>query len=567
MLYSKLLIPTMKEVPAEAEVISHKLMLRAGMIRKLAAGIYTYLPLGWRVIKKVSAIVREEMDRAGAQEILMPAVQPAELWVESGRWDYYGKELLRLKDRHEREFCIGPTHEEVITDLVRREVKSYRQLPMNLYQIQTKFRDEIRPRFGLMRGREFIMKDAYSFHKDTAQAEAEYWNMYETYKRIFTRCGLDFRAVEADPGNIGGSFSHEFHVLADTGEDFIASCKSCEYAANVEKSVCPPTAGAAKADMKPVEKVSTPGKKTVDEVSAFMGARPADLVKTLIYQADKEVVAALVRGDHELNEIKLKNLLGATEVALADKDAVERVTKAPSGFAGPVGLSGIKVYADNSVAGMSNFITGGNEADTHIRNVNLERDFKVDTFADLRKTMAGDPCPRCESGEIEIRKGIEVGHIFMLGTKYSKPMGCTFLDEDGSEKPMIMGCYGIGVGRTAASAIEQNNDEFGIKWPLPLAPFSVLVLPVNVKDQGVMDAAKGIYEGLKARGVEVLMDDRDERAGGKFKDADLIGFPVRVVIGEKNLKDGLVEIKVRATGEVVKVPEQDAVDKAMEAVR
>jgi prolyl-tRNA synthetase len=567
MLYSKMLIPTLKEDPAEAEVISHKLMLRAGMIRKLAAGVYTYLPLGLRVIKKVSQIIRDEMDRAGAQEVLMPAVQPAELWVESGRWDYYGRELLRMKDRHDREFCIGPTHEEVVTDLVRREVKSYRQLPMNLYQIQTKFRDEIRPRFGLMRGREFIMKDAYSFHKDTAQAEVEYWNMYETYKRIFTRCGLNFRAVEADPGNIGGSFSHEFMVLAETGEDFIASCNSCEYAANVEKAQCQAPEKAGGAEMKPVEKVNTPGKKTVEDVSSFMGVKPSELVKTLLYKAGDQVVAVLVRGDHELNEIKLKNLLGAAEVALADREAVERITKAPSGFAGPVGLTGVKVYADHSVSAMVNFITGGNEADTHLRNVNLVRDFKVDTFADLRKVMAGDPCPKCGAGKIEIFKGIEVGHIFMLGTKYSKSMGCTFLDDDGSEKPMIMGCYGIGVGRTAAAAIEQNHDGNGIKWPAPLAPFDALVLPLNVNDKGVTEAAEKIYSGLREAGLDVLMDDRDERPGSKFKDADLVGIPVRVVIGERNLKEGMVEIKIRMTGEVQKVPVDEAVMKVMEVVR
>jgi len=565
MLYSKLLIPTMKEDPAEAEVVSHKLMLRAGMIRKLAAGIYTYLPLGLRVIKKVSNIVREEMDRAGAQEVLMPAVQPAELWVESGRWDYYGKELLRLKDRHDREFCIGPTHEEVITDLVRREVKSYRQLPLNLYQIQTKFRDEIRPRFGLMRGREFIMKDAYSFHRDGTQAEAEYWNMHATYKRIFTRLGLDFRAVEADTGNIGGSFSHEFMVLAETGEDFIASCTACEYAANVEKAVCKvKEAGSGKAEMKPLERVSTPGKKTVEEVSTFMGVKPSELIKTLIYKAGNEVVAALVRGDHEINEIKLKNILGASEVALADKETVERVTAAPSGFAGPVGLKGLKVVADDAVSGMANFITGGNEGDVHLRNVNLERDFMVNRFADIRKVMEGDHCPRCSDGRIAIFKGIEVGHIFMLGTKYSEAMGCKFLDEDGSEKPMIMGCYGIGVGRAAAAAIEQNNDKDGIKWPGPIAPFDVLVLPLNVNEKDVMDAAEEIYAGLKAAGLDALMDDRDLRAGGKFKDADLVGIPVRVVIGEKNLKEGMVEIKARMTGEVVKVTRQDAVSKVME---
>lgn len=556
----------MKEDPAEAEVVSHKLMLRAGMIRKLAAGIYTYLPLGLRVLKNVSEIVREEMDRAGALEVLMPSIQPAELWIESGRWDFYGKELLRVKDRHDREFCYGPTHEEVITDLVRKEVKSYRQLPMNLYQIQTKFRDEIRPRFGLMRGREFIMKDAYSFHKDEAQAEREYWNMYETYKRIFTRCNLEFRAVEADTGNIGGSFSHEFMVLAETGEDFIASCTSCDYAANVEKAVCIAPEVAATGEMKPVEKVSTPGMKTVEEVTGFLKLAPETLVKTLVYMAAGEPVVALVRGDHEINEIKLKNITGASEVALADKETVERVTGAPSGFAGPVGLKGVRVFADHTVAAMTNFVAGGNEPDTHLINVNHGRDFNVDQFADLRSIVAGDACPHCKTGKVDIRKGIEVGHIFMLGTKYSEAMSCTYLDEDGTDRPMIMGCYGIGVSRTAAAAIEQNNDEFGIIWPAPLAPFDVLVVPLNVNDADVMAAANKIYEGLKAAGVDVLMDDRDERAGFKFKDADLIGIPVRVVIGGKGLKEGVVELKLRSGGEAEKIGVNDAVGKTVEVI-
>ncbi len=549
----------MKEDPAEAEVVSHRLMLRAGMIRKLAAGIYTYLPLGLRVIRKVSEIIRQEMDRAGALEVLMPSIQPSELWIESGRWDHYGRELLRLKDRHERDFCYGPTHEEVITDLVRREVKSYRQLPMNLYQVQTKFRDEIRPRFGLMRGREFIMKDAYSFHKDEAQAEHEYWNMYETYKRIFTRCGLDFRAVEADTGNIGGKFSHEFMVLAETGEDFIASCDSCEYAANVEKAACPAPETSGGAGMKPVEKVVTPGMKTVEEVTGFMNVSPESLVKTLVYLADGEPVVALVRGDHDLNEIKLKNLVGADEVALADQATVERVTGAPSGFAGPVGLKGVRIFADHAVSAMKDFVTGANEGDMHLTGVNLERDFRVNAFADIRSIKAGDSCPRCKNGEIEIHKGIEVGHIFMLGTKYSEAMGCTYLDEDGAEKPMVMGCYGIGVGRTAAAAIEQNHDEAGIKWPAPIAPFEALVLPLNVNDPEVMEAARAIYDGLLGSGLDALLDDRDERAGFKFKDADLIGIPYRVVVGGKGIKEGVVEIKKRADGEVVKVGKDDAV--------
>jgi prolyl-tRNA synthetase len=602
MLYSRLLIPTLKEDPAEAEVISHKLMMRAGMIRKIAAGIYTYLPLGWRTVRKVAEIIRQEMDSAGAQEILMPIVQPKELWDESGRWDYYGRELLRLKDRHDREFCIGPTAEEVITDLVRREVKSYRQLPMNLYQIQTKFRDEIRPRFGLMRGREFIMKDAYSFHKDFKSAEDEYWRMYDTYKRIFTRCGLNFRAVEADTGNIGGSFSHEFMVLAETGEDFIASCDSCDYAANVEKAEVKPPELVDKNRVPrgmydeedevelPIEPVSTPGKKTVEEVAEFLGVKPSKLVKTLIYapinvdarrltareaEASQKfgmhVVAVLVRGDHEVNEIKLKKHLGAEEVTLADNETVERVTNAPSGFAGPVGLpTAVPIIADHAVMGMKNFITGGNKADTHLKNVNI-KDLHLgighlEGFQDLRKIVPGDPCPKCGEGKIEIFKGIEVGHIFMLGTKYSEAMKCTFLDEDGSEKPMIMGCYGIGVGRTAAAAIEQNNDKDGIIWPAPLAPFEAVVLPLNINNQAVMDASREIYNSLLKAGIEALLDDRDLRAGFKFKDADLIGFPVSVVVGEKNLNAGVVEVKRRSTGETLKVPKDEAAARAAEII-
>ncbi len=614
MLYSRLLIPTLKEDPAEAEVISHRLMVRAGMIRKVAAGIYTYLPLGWRTVMKVAEIVRQEMDSAGAQEIMMPAVQPADLWRQSGRWDFYGKELLRFKDRHDNEFCIAPTAEEVITDLVKREAKSYRQLPMNLYQIQTKFRDEIRPRFGLMRGREFIMKDAYSFHKDNESAEAEYWNMYETYKRIFTRCGLNFRAVEADTGNIGGSFSHEFMVLAETGEDFIASCDSCEYAANVEKAECKPPEQVEPSrlpremveddggELKPLEKVHTPGKKTVEEVAEFLHVPLKKIVKTLIYDvfegaAKKVTIAVLVRGDHEVNEIKLKKFVMTlknlwpgyqdpneyikvmsgdknVEIALADKETVERVTGAPSGFAGPVGLKDVIIIADHAVDGMRNFITGGNKADTHFKDVNMG-DFALGVtptpvhlikFWDLRKIAPGDPCPKCGSGKIEIFKGIEVGHIFMLGTKYSEAMKCTYKDDDGSDKPMIMGCYGIGVGRTAAAAIEQNNDKNGIIWPAPIAPYEVIVLPLNVNDKGVMDAATEIYEELKKDGVEALLDDRDLRAGFKFKDADLIGFPVSVVVGEKNLKDGLVEVKRRSAGEALKVRVSEAACKTGEII-
>lgn len=546
MRYSRMLLPTLKESPSDAEVISQKLMIRAGMIRKVAAGVYNLLPIGLRAVRKVESIVREEMNRAGAQEVLMPMVIPAELWQESGRWEEYGKELLRIKDRHNREFCLGPTHEEVITDLVRREVRSYKDLPLNLYQIQTKFRDEIRPRFGLMRGREFVMKDAYSFHATIESLDAEYENMHRAYTRIFERCGLDFRAVEAETGSIGGRFSHEFMVLAESGEDAIASCTSCTYAANVERAEIREPGITAPAVELPIERVSTPGQKTIEEVSAFLKARPERLIKTLIYETDKGLIAALVRGDGQINEFKLRNAVGAVFVKLAEEEAVRKATGAPVGFAGPVKLN-IPVYADFNVRGMYDAITGANEPDAHLLHVSASRDFRA-AYVDIRNAEAGDRCPRCE-GSFEIKRGIEVGHIFKLGTKYSEAMGANFLDEEGKEQVVIMGCYGIGVGRTAAASIEQNHDEAGIIWPKPLAPFDCEVLPVNVKDEETRKAAEALYESLKKE-MEVLLDDRDERAGVKFKDADLIGIPVRVTIGERNLKQGMVEIKDRKTGEV-----------------
>ncbi|MBI5587602.1 MAG: proline--tRNA ligase [Deltaproteobacteria bacterium] len=563
MRYSRMLLPTLKEVPSDADVISQKLMMRAGMIRKVAAGIYNLLPLGLRVVNKVEQIVRTEMNRAGAQEVLMPMVVPAELWQESHRWDEYGKELLRIRDRHNRDFCLGPTHEEVITDMVRREVRSYRELPLNLYQIQTKFRDEIRPRFGLMRGREFMMKDAYSFHATDESAEAEYRNMFDTYTRIFERCSLQFRAVEADTGSIGGRFSHEFHVLADSGEDAIASCDACDYAANLERAELKDP-GFAPAGPKAVEKVSTPGKKSVEEVSAFLGVPQSSLIKTLIYETDRGAVAVCVRGDFEINEVKLKRELKAQFVRLADDDAVRKATGAPVGFAGPVRIKA-PVYADFSVKGIPSGVTGANEADTHLMNVSPSRDFNA-TYLDLRNAVAGDECPRC-SGRLVIKRGIEVGHIFKLGTKYSEAMGATFLDPEGRERPLIMGCYGIGIGRTAAASIEQNHDEFGIIWPSPLSPFDCEVVPVNVKDEGTVKVAEEIYSKLTARGVDALLDDRDERAGVKFKDADLIGIPVRVTIGERNLKQGMVEIKERRSGEVRLVKVEEAVEELEKAIK
>lgn len=568
MRYSKLFIPTLREDPGEAEIISHRLMLRAGMIRKLSAGIYSYLPLGYRVIRKVEEIVREEMDRGGAQEVLFPIALPAELWKETGRWDQYGKELLRFKDRHDREFCLGPTHEEVVTDLVRRDVKSYRQLPLNIYQIQTKFRDEIRPRFGVMRAREFIMKDAYSFDRNEEQAKGSYQKMLTAYHRIFERCGLRFRAVEADSGVIGGSYSQEFMVLAETGEERIVSCTSCSYAANIERAeVKAVQSDKESGHKKPLERVKTPGKKTAEEVATFLKVPVERLVKTLLYQAgdqsDVQVIAVLVCGDHEANEVKLKNHLAALgirgEITLAGPERVERATGAPSGFSGPVGLKGTKIFADQAVKTMSDFVVGGNEKDVHLTHVYLGRDFVVEQFADLRSAQEGDPCPRCD-GRVTITRGIEVGHTFMLGKKYSEAMEARFLDPEGKTELYVMGCYGIGVSRTVAAAIEQNHDEKGIIWPRSLAPFQVLILPVNDQFEKVMITAELIYGTLYQGGIEVLLDDREERPGVKFNDADLIGIPYQVIIGEKNLKDGLVELKERRSGEVQKILTKDVLD-------
>ncbi len=557
--YAKLFLPTLRQDPAEAEVVSHRLMLRAGLIRKLAAGIYSYLPAGLRSLRKVERIIREEMDRAGAQEVLLPAVQPAELWQESGRWDYYGRELLRFRDRGDRECCLGPTHEEVITDLVRGEVQSYRQLPLNLYQIQTKFRDEIRPRFGVMRAREFIMKDAYSFDADEAGAQESYRKMHEAYHAIFRRCGLEFVAVEADSGAIGGSFSHEFMVLADSGEDAVAACSACGYGANVEKAEVPePEAPAGVAEPGPVETVTTPGAGTIEAVCELLGVAPTALAKTLLFETDNGVVAVCVRGDHQANPVKLKNLLGVNTVELAGPDTVRRATGAPVGFAGPVGLD-LPVYVDPALRGAGGFVVGANQADAHLLNAVPGRDFVVAGWADLREIEAGDPCPRC--GEpVAVRRGIEVGHIFKLGTKYSEAMGATFLDASGRENPLVMGCYGIGVGRTVAAAIEQNHDDDGICWPVPIAPWEVLVLPIRMKDDATARASRDLAAALEARGVDVLVDDRDERPGVKFKDADLLGVPLRITLGPRGLADGVAEVRERATGAEHRVPVAEVAD-------
>lgn len=566
MRYSQYLLNTLKETPADAEVVSHQLMMRAGMIRKVAAGIYSYLPLGLRSIRKVEQIIREEMNRAGAIELLMPMVVPAELWQESTRWEQYGKELLRFKDRKESDFCLGPTHEEVITDIVRREVRSYRQLPLNLYQIQSKFRDEIRPRFGLMRGREFIMKDAYSFDVDEAGADVAYDKMYQAYRRIFERCGLRFRAVEADTGNIGGSSSHEFMVLADSGEDAIVSCDSCEYAANVEKAELRDAGATAPTPTEALSKVATPNQRTIEEVAAFLKVEPARLIKTLILRTDSgETVTVLLRGDRELNDIKLCRLLGCNEAELADEETVRRVTGAPSGFAGPVGLKG-RILADFEVRAMADAVTGANEVDAHYTGVTCGRDFTVETFADLREAVAGDPCPRC-SGKLEVWRGIEVGHVFKLGTKYSQALGATFLDAQGQEQVIFMGCYGIGVGRTVAAAIEQNNDANGIIFPMPIAPFQVIVTMVNPNDQEVREAAEALYARLLELGIEVLLDDRDERPGSKFKDADLLGIPLRVTVGARGLKDGALEVQERRGGAREMLPLTEVAEAVAQRVR
>ena len=564
--YTQYLMPTTKETPSDAEVVSHRLMLRGGFIRKVASGIYTYMPAGLRVLRKVERILREEMDQAGAQEVLMPTVIPAELWQESGRWDVYGKELLRFKDRADREFCLGPTHEEVVTDIVRRDIRSYRQLPVNLYQIQDKFRDEIRPRFGLMRGREFFMKDAYSFDMDEEGAKESYRKMYDAYCRIFRRMGLDFRAVEADTGNIGGSSSHEFMVIADSGEDSIVSCASCAYGANVEKAECPPLAEATVGSKEagPFRKVETPGQRTIEEVSGFLGIEPGALIKTLLFETSVGDVAVLVSGAFEINEAKVRGFLGAEWVRLAEEPKVRELTGAPSGFAGPVGLS-VRIIADLSVRSIASGATGANEKDAHLVDVAPGRDFEPEAYADLRMVREGDSCPRCGS-ELRVSRGIEVGHVFRLGNKYSEKLRAVALDADGKEVVIVMGCYGIGVGRTAAAAIEQHHDADGMIWPISIAPFEVTIIPVNVKNAAVAAAAEKLASDLDAQGVEVFLDDREERPGIKFKDADLVGIPVRVTLGEKNVADGFGELRDRKTGETVRVELAKIAEEVMKMV-
>ena len=547
--FSKLFIPTLKESPADAEVISHKLMVRAGMIRQLASGIYSILPLGLRVLRKVEQIIREEMNQIGGQEVFLPSIQPAELWVESKRWDFYGKELLRIKDRHGREFCYGPTHEEVITDIVRREIKSYRQLPILLYQIQTKFRDEVRPRFGIMRGREFMMKDAYSFHADEKDTQHTYHQMAKAYTKIFDRCGLKFKQVQADSGTIGGSFSHEFAVLADSGEDEIGFCETCDFASNLEMAESkPPSPSAPPSTPQDLKEVETPGKKSVKEVAGFLNLPAQQIVKTILLENENGLVTGLVRGDHEINLVKMKNLIGCEWLQPAGEKAFSKHPELHRGYIGPVGLD-LPVYADHEISVLHDFVTGANKPSTHFTGVQVQRDLKIEKFGDIRTVQAKDPCPRCADGKYQVKRGIEVGHIFILGTKYSSAMKAVFLDQHGKENALVMGCYGIGVGRTAAAAIEQNNDERGIIWPRNLAPFQVIIIPVNYSNSDLKNACDTLYNRLQETGIETLLDDRSDRLGGKLKDADLMGIPLQIIIGPKSLSAGQVEIKIRKTNE------------------
>ncbi|OCL27128.1 proline--tRNA ligase [Orenia metallireducens] len=547
---SQMYIPTLKETPADAEVISHQLMLRAGLMRKLSSGIYTYLPLGYRVIRKFEDIVREELNKAGAQELLLPALQPAELWEESGRFQNYGPELMRLKDRHGRDFCLGPTHEEVITDLVRDEVRSYKELPLNLYQIQSKYRDEIRPRFGVLRGREFIMKDAYSFDIDEDGLQESYQKMYDAYCNIYSRCGLEYRPVEADTGAIGGSDSHEFMVLADAGEDIVVYCEECNYAANLELAKSKSETVKNNEEAKALEIIDTPDITTIEELVAELDLPAEKMIKAVLYQGKDEIILALVRGDYQVNDIKLGNLLDIVNLELISDEDYESLNTV-KGFTGPVNLDNVRIIADELVMEVVNGVAGANQVDKHYVNVNPQRDFEIEEVADIREVKEGEKCIHC-GGHLSLTPGIEVGQVFKLGTKYSEPLGATFLDENGKSKPMVMGCYGIGITRTVAAAIEQNHDEYGIVWPKALAPFLVEILVLG-KNNEVSERAEQIYHELTSEGIDVLLDDRKERAGVKFNDADLIGCPIRITIGGRSLKEGTLEVKLRKTGEESKI--------------
>ncbi len=562
---SKYLAPTLRDVPAEAEITSHQLMLRAGLMRKLASGVYSYLPLGLRALKKVENIVRKGMDNHNAQELLMSALLPKEYYEESGRWEVFGEDMFRLKDRGQRDFCLGPTHEEIFTDTVKNNIHSYKQLPVTLYQIQTKYRDERRPRFGVIRSREFIMKDAYSFDRDQAGLDASYKNMYDAYCEIFNAMDLDYLAVDADSGAMGGSGSQEFMVKSEIGEDTIAYC-SCGYCANEEKAQC--VAGEKdSAQILDMNKIFTPNSRTIEELTESLNTDAKHFAKTLIYRADDKCVAVMLRGDREVNETKLKNHLGALELELASAEDVMRITGAPVGFAGPIGLKEkVEIIADNEIAGMKNMVVGANEGDYHFENVNIDRDFTPDFIGDFRNITEGDICPVCGKAEIKTCRGIEVGHIFKLGTKYSEAMGCTVLDENGKDQTLIMGCYGIGVSRCLAAIIEQHSDENGIIWPMSVAPFHVAVVPVNSSDATQSELAEKIYNALISNGVEAVLDDRNERVGVKFKDADLIGYPLRITVGKK-AADGIVEYKERASGNMEELTVADAVAKAIAKVR
>ncbi len=565
MRWSKALIPTLKETPSEAEVVSHQLMLRAGLMRRVASGIYTYLLLGWRSIRKVEQIVREEMDRTGALEIFMPVLSPAELWRESGRWDVYGKDLMRLEDRHDRQFALGPTHEEVITDLIRRELQSYRSLPLAMYQIQTKFRDELRPRFGVMRGREFIMKDAYSFHADDASLDEYYHVMYDAYSRIFSRCGLATDAVMADSGAIGGSDTHEFTVPSDAGETHVLRCPDCGHAATDE------TADGTIADVgdggspETLEEVHTPDMRTVEEVCGFLGVDPPQLIKTLIFESSDGPLVGLVRGDREINPAKLRAAAGVSVLDMAAPATIEKLTGADVGFAGPVGLTGVRIFADRSIERMTNLVSGANRTDYHVRNINPGRDFKPTAYADITVVVPGDGCPQCGT-PLEGYRAIEVGQIFKLGRKYSESFGVRLDGEDGTELVPTMGCYGIGITRTVAAVIEQHHDANGIIWPKSVTPYHVLITEINPGDAAIRETSDRIYEDLTSRGVEVLLDDRDERPGFKFKDADLVGMPLRVTIGPKGLAKGQVELRWRHDGTTVEVAPEECPQKVQEWV-
>ncbi|MFW5749663.1 MAG: proline--tRNA ligase [Halanaerobium sp.] len=548
---SKLYLPTLKEDPAEAEVVSHKLMLRAGMMRKHSSGIYSYLPLGYRVIKKIEKITRKHMDNSDAQEVLLPIMQTSKIWKDSKRWDKFGPLMIKFNDRKAREYCLGPTHEEVVTDLVRDEVRSYKDLPLNLYQIQTKVRDEIRPRFGVMRGREFIMKDAYSLDIDYQGLDKSYQAMYDAYERIFAECGLEAVAVEADTGAMGGKDSHEFMVLADSGEDEIAFCSDCDYAANVERATSKKTEIDFEVEAE-IEKIHTPEIKTISELEEYLNVPAAKMIKAVAMVADGEPVLALVSGEDELNEIKLTNYLQANELRAAEEEEFAVLFDSVAGFIGPVEAADIRIIADQRLQNMSGAIVGANEKDYHLKNVKVDRDFKVESFTDLRSVRGGERCPKCDQGKLNIKDGIEVGHIFKLGTKYSETMNANYLDENGKAQPIVMGSYGIGITRLVAAAIEQNNDQYGIKWPKAIAPYQIIILPLG-NDQAVEDKSEEIYQNLKAQGWEVLIDDRNERAGVKFNDSELIGIPLRLTIGSRSLENGVVEAMVRENNKKLEI--------------